>query len=127
MLFKKEENMDVKYETNWSGYAEEDNYEDGCQEGFLDLDTSHHNGRYGSIEELLGDVELSTGIFIHDFDYDYNTIYISYLGDEDLIEASVHEIADWKLNKKKLYHVNYSVIVTKITVESYDLEEHLTK
>jgi|LWDU01.1.fsa_nt_gi hypothetical protein len=119
--------MHVKYETNWSGYAQEDHYEKGCQEGFLDIDASYLNSRYSSIEELLCEAELSTGIFIHNFDYDYNTIYISYLGDEDLVEASVYEIADWKLNKKKLYHINYSVIVTKITVESYDLEEVLTK
>ena len=119
--------MYVKYETSWSGYAEEDNYENGCQEGFLDIDASYLNNRYNSIEELLEEAELSTGIFIHDFDYDYNTIYISYLGDEDLVEASVYEKADWMLNKKKLYHINYSVIVTKITVESYDLGGFLTK
>jgi len=119
--------MHVKYETNWSGFAEEDDYEQGCQGGYLDIDASYLNDRYNSIEELLGEAELSTGIFIHNFGYDYNTIYISYLGDEDFIEASVYEIADWKLNKKKLWQISYSVIVTRITVESYDLEGFLTK
>jgi hypothetical protein len=119
--------MQVKYETNWSGYAQEDHYKEGCQEGFLDIDAGYLNNRYDSIKELLEEVELSTGVFIHDFDYDYNTIYISYLGDEDQVEVSVCEIEDWKLNKKKLYHINYSVIVTRIAVESYDLERVLTK
>jgi len=119
--------MNIKYETNWSGYAEEDKFEDGCQENFIDIDASHMNGRFDSIQELLGEAELQTGIFIHNFDYDYNTIYISYLGDDNLIEASVYEIDDWKKDKKKLYYINYSVVVTKITVEPYDVECHLTK
>ena len=111
-------------------HSEVDNYNEGC-----DPSTSQSVGiniklSGNSKGEIIEEIKNFLGLTTEEFnDYsDFNAcgevgrIDVQILEDNNGVQASEHEIEEWKKGYKKLWLVDYSMYVEIVERKAFDLE-----